>query len=108
MKYHTRDEGNYTIIALTGDVDLNYSPRAREQILQQLSDRRHVLVDLSGVAYIDSSGIASLIEGLQYAKNNHLSFGLVGVSPAAHQVIQLARLDRVFKIYETVEDALTN
>lgn len=108
MNYHTRNEGNYTVIALTGDVDLNCSPKAREQILQQLSDRRHVLVDLSGVAYIDSSGIASLIEGLQYARKNNLGFGLVGVSKAAQQVIQLARLDRVFSIYENVEAALTN
>lgn len=106
MKYHTRNEGNYTVIALTGDVDLNYSPKAREQILEHLKDRRHVLVDMSGVSYIDSSGIASLIEGLQFAKNNNLNFALVGVSKAAYQVIQLARLDRVFSIYENVETAV--
>ena len=104
--YPTRREGSYLVIALDGEVDLYYSPQARQQILQALEDGESVLVDLSAVEYIDSSGVASLVEGYQLARSRGLGFGLVGVSPAAMQVLQLARLDTVFPIYGDIEEAL--
>ena len=106
MEYKTTTEGNCTIIALTGEVDLQTSPQAREQILQALKNNLHVLVDLSEVEYIDSSGIASLVEGYQDAKSRNLSIGLVNISAAARQVLQLARLDQVFPIFDNVADGL--
>ena len=65
-----------------------------------------MLVDLSQVTYIDSSGVASLVEGFQTAKKMQLRFGLVGVSSAALSVLKLARLDRVFPIHATVKDRI--
>lgn len=105
MTYQTSQNGPYTIIALTGEVDLSYSPMARRQILDHLGQKQNVLVDLSKVAYIDSSGVASLVEGLQYAKSNDLTFGLVGTSKSAMQVLKLARLDKVFTLYDSINDA---
>ncbi|MFO1435111.1 MAG: STAS domain-containing protein [Gammaproteobacteria bacterium] len=58
------------------------------------------------VTYIDSSGVASLVEGYQTAKKRKLRFGLVGVSEAALSVLKLARLDKVFPIHATVKDRL--
>ena len=102
MKFDVRTEGEYTVIALKGEVDLHCSPQAREQILKYLGDNCHVMVDLSGVEYIDSSGIASLIEGYQLAKRGKLQFSLVGVSEPAMQVLKLARLDKVLPIRNSV------
>ena len=104
MEYGTRTEMGYRVLELNGEVDLHYSPQARKQILQLLKDGCDLLVDLSAVEYIDSSGVASLVEGYQLAKNDNLRFGLIGVSEAAMQVLQLARLDKVFPIYNSVED----
>ncbi len=104
--YPTHKAGDYLVIALNGEVDLYYSPRAREQILGALESGAHVLVDLSAVEYIDSSGVASLVEGYQLAREKGLRFALVGVSQAAMQVLQLARLDTVFPIYEDLDAAL--
>ena len=101
MTYKTHREDAYMIIDLSGDVDLHHSPEAREQILAQIKARHNVLVDLSAVTYIDSSGVASLVEGLQQAKQHQLEFGLVGVSDPVLQVLQLARLDKVFKIHDS-------
>ena len=108
MEYPTRSEGPFVVISLTGEVDMNYSPQARRQILDHLDERSHVLVDLSKVSYIDSSGVASLVEGLQKAKSNQLRFGLVGASRASMMVLRLSRLDRVFPLYGSLEDALRN
>ena len=60
MRYNTREVDSYTVIELQGEVDLSCSPEARKQILDQLSQKKHLLVDLSAVTYIDSSGVASL------------------------------------------------
>jgi anti-sigma B factor antagonist len=106
MDYPVRTEGTYAVISLTGEVDMHCSPKARQQILDQLNASLSVLVDLSAVDYIDSSGIASLVEGLRVAKSNQLSFGLVGVSKPALQVLELAKLDKVFPIHETAADAM--
>ncbi len=106
MEYSKRTEGPYTIISLSGEVDLHYSPQVREQLLGCLKGDQNVLVDLSAVSYIDSSGVASLVEGFQVAKKKSLKFGLVGVSDSAMQVFQLARLDKVFPIHQTVSDRI--
>ncbi len=104
MQYRIDKKGVFTIIMLSGDVDLQYSPEAREQILKYLNESHHVMVDLSEVKYIDSSGVASLVEGYQVAKSKNLQFGLLGVSATAMQVLQLARLDQVFPIYQSIDE----
>jgi anti-sigma B factor antagonist len=86
-----------------GEIDLACSNQTREAILGQLNGKNHVLVDLAGVEYIDSSGIASLVEGYQRARAMGLRFGLVAVSDAARKVLELARLDQVFPIHDSVE-----
>lgn len=103
-KYNTKEEQGYAIIELDGEVDLSCSPDARKQILECLGAKKDLLVDLSGVTYIDSSGVASLVEGYQTAKKKSLKFGLVGVSAAAMNVLQLARLDKVFPIHASIEE----
>ena len=77
---------------------------AREAILTSLEDGHNTLVDMSAVVYIDSSGVASLIEGFQLAKEKRLEFGLVGISSFAMDVLKMARLDKVFKIYESIDE----
>lgn len=105
MKYPVCDHGNFTVISLTGEVDLNFSPQAREQILKCLKQNKNLLVDLSQVEYIDSSGVASLVEGYQLARQQKQQFALVGVSRAVMQVLQLARLDKVFPIFDSMDAA---
>ena len=106
MKYNTKEEKGYAIIELDDEVDLSCSPDARKQILDCLGANKHLLVDLSQVTYIDSSGVASLVEGYQTAKKKSLKFGLIGVSDAAMNVLQLARLDKVFPIHASVDERL--
>jgi len=105
MSYEVRLEKGYAVVGLSGEVDLYKSPDARAVILKCIGDGQHTLVDLSQVDYIDSSGVASLVEGLQMARDNSLSFGLVGVSNTAMNVLKLARLDKVFPLYASVESA---
>jgi anti-sigma B factor antagonist len=63
-------------------------------------------VNLLSVKYIDSSGIASLLEALKEARNNRKKFVLFGLTVAVREVLQLTRLTKVFEIYENEDEAL--
>lgn len=104
MSYASSKHNDYTVISLIGEIDLNQSPQARKQILDSINKGQHLLIDLSGVDYIDSSGVASLVEGFQAARSKRLKFALVGVSDTALQVLQLSRLDSVFTLYSTLSE----
>ena len=106
MHVRIETESPYTLIHLEGEVDLNTSPQARAAILEALSRNAPLFVDLSLVAYMDSSGVASLVEGYQTARRQNLRFALVAVAPAVFGVLRLARLDRVFPIHASLAEAL--
>jgi anti-sigma B factor antagonist len=99
------EQDGFLVVVLEGDVDLASSPEARKAVLSSL-ERGSVMVDLSAVDYIDSSGVASLVEGYQISKDKGVRFGLVGVSESALMVLQLAHLDKVFPIFPSVKAAL--
>jgi anti-sigma B factor antagonist len=107
MKHEISERQGITVIALKGEVDLENSPAARKLILRSIDDANRVLVDLSGVTYIDSSGVASLVEALQASKKNGTGFALAAPSEPTRRVLELARLDKVFTIHETVDAGLT-
>ena len=104
MKINIQQEDEYTNIGFDGGVDLSSSSDARKSIIEVLEQNKNILIDLILVSYIDSSGVASLVEGYQIAKKQSLKFGLVGISDAAMSVLKLARLDQVFPIYNSKEE----
>ncbi len=106
MTYQVTKRGGFAIVHLVGDVDLSCSPEARKVILDSLAAAQPTLVEMSEVSYIDSSGVASLVEGYQTAKKKHLEFGLVAVSEPAMSVLELARLDKVFPIHASLDERL--
>jgi anti-sigma B factor antagonist len=106
VSFEVDDEQGYLVIRFAGEIDLYGSPHAREVILNCLEQKRNTVIDLSAVNYIDSSGVASLVEGYQLAKNKQLEFGLVNVSEAAMNVLQLAHLDKVFPIHASLSERL--
>ena len=65
MTFSIEQKSGYAVVYLTGEVDLSRSPEARKAILGCLQKNENLLVDLSAVNYIDSSGIACLVEGYQ-------------------------------------------
>ena len=104
MKINIQQGDNYTNVGFDGAVDLSSSSDARKNIIEILEHKRNILIDLSLVNFIDSSGVACLVEGYQIAKKQSLKFGLIGVSDAAMSVLKLARLDQVFPIYNSKEE----
>jgi anti-sigma B factor antagonist len=103
-----RAVGEATIIDITGDIDLSSSPDLRKVLLRELKEKKtpRVIVNMSKVRYIDSSGVASLVEGLKASRDTGMRFALVGLSKGAREVLQLSRLIKIFEIHDNEEQAL--
>ena len=94
------------VVALSGEIDMEEAPRVRRALLDSLKQKKDILVDMSQMTYIDSSGVASLIEGLQAAREQKNDLALVSVNPRARRVLGLAQLDKVFTIHADLATAL--
>lgn len=99
----TLTEAGHAVVRLAGEVDLSWSAQVRQAVLAALNGGGPVAVDLAAVRYIDSSGIAALVEGFQNARGRGQRFVLIAVSAPVRSVLKLARLDRVFEIHESLE-----
>ena len=99
MSIEQKINGDVGTLILGEEIDLDNSPKVRENIKELLNSTKIVEVNLANVSYIDSSGIASLIEGMQMAKElAGKEFHLVDVSNEVMKVIELAHLDKIFSI----------
>ena len=108
MQISSRELDKTTIFDLTGDIDLANSPAVRKAVLREMRDKRtpRVVMNMSKVRYIDSSGVASLVEGLKASRDVGSRFILFGLSTSAREVLQLSRLLRIFEVYDNEEQAL--
>lgn len=95
------------VIQISGEVDMNSAPRLREKLRKTFDMKPNaVIVKLTEVTYMDSAGVAVLVEALQWAKKEKILLILAEPSKAARGVIQMARLEKFFMISENVETAL--
>lgn len=95
------------VIKVNNDVDMYTSPEFRKKIVNSVSKAKtKLIIDLSGVTYIDSSGIAILIDGLKRCIEKKISFFLAQPSKAVLDMLELALLEDVFNIKDTLEEAL--
>lgn len=99
----TEQQGDWAVVKLGGEVDLSWSQQARRAVLDALGKAQKVAVNLAAVTYIDSSGIAALVEGFQNARGKGQTFVLVAVSEPVLAVLKLARLDKVFAIRASLD-----
>ncbi len=108
MQISARRMDKTTILDISGDIDLAHSTEVRRMVLLEFRENRtpRVILNLRNVNYIDSSGVASLVEGLKASRDVGSRLILFGLSPIAHEVLQLSRLLKIFEIYDTEDKAL--
>lgn len=96
------------VLPLEGEIDLHVSPRVSQKLGEITRAKPgRVVVDLSRVTYIDSSGLAVLIEGMQNVEEYGGRFALAGLQENVRSIFETARLDQVFLIYPHVDAALS-
>lgn len=96
-----------TVLSPVGDVDLTASPTLRNELKRvQMSRPARVVIDLSRVPYMDSSGVATLVEAMQISRKNGTKLVLCAMQPRVKSIFEIARLDSVFTIVPDVAAAL--
>jgi anti-sigma B factor antagonist len=106
VKISVRDVGDVKVVEVEGDVDLGSSPAFRHTLLDSLPRAKTVAVNLTAIRYIDSSGIATLIEALKRSQTLNMQFVLFGLSPAVQEVFRLTHVFRLFRIFQNEQEAL--
>lgn len=108
MAISIRQSNKITIVDVVGDITLHNTPEVRKVLLDLLKEKRasRVVMNLTSVKYIDSAGVASLVEGLKVSREMKSGFALFGLSRTAREVLELTRLIKVFEVYNTEEEAL--
>jgi len=100
--------GTTTIVVPTGDIDLSCAAVLRTrlgEIQAQMPER--LVVDLAKVPYMDSSGVATLVEGMQVARRNNSKLVLCNLQERVRSIFEIARLDMVFTIVDDIHQAMT-
>lgn len=107
MKVEQRTVKGIPVLDVSGDVDLSTSPDLRRRLLETLGPASsRLVVNLEDVSYMDSSGLATLVEAFQSARGHHGNLALCCLSQRLRRIFELARLDSVFPIHEVESDAL--
>lgn len=110
MQIAARPATGGTILDIQGDIDLAHSPAVRKALLQEIKEKKtpKVFLNLEKVRYIDSSGIASLVEGLKASRDLGSRLILYGLSKSVREVMELSRLQKIFEIHESEAQALAS
>jgi anti-sigma B factor antagonist len=104
-----RMDGDAAIAEIRGEIDLHNSPDMRSAIFDLLAKTvvKRLILNLSQVPYMDSSAIAVLVEALQKLRPTGGRVMLVDLQPRVKGLLQIARLDSIFILAETEQQALT-
>jgi anti-sigma B factor antagonist len=106
MKISVRDVGAAKIVEVDGDVDLGTSGTLRRTLFAALPETSILALNLDAIRYIDSSGIATLIEVLNDSRRLDKQFVLFGLSAAVEEVFRLTHVTRIFRIAQTEQEAV--
>ncbi|MEC4806119.1 MAG: STAS domain-containing protein [Jaaginema sp. PMC 1079.18] len=105
--YTTQDGTIVTVLAPSGRLDITTAWQFRLKLQECISKTsRHVVVNLSQVNFIDSSGLTSLVAGMRDADKVNGTFRICNVHPEAKLVFEVTMMDSVFEIFETEKEAL--
>ena len=100
-----RASGDFHVIELTGDIDVETARTLRSHIVERVGDAAaRIIIDLSGVDFMDSSGLGALVSGWQLTRDEG-EFRIAGASSIVRRVLSITGMEEVFTLYPTVEEA---
>lgn len=104
----TRTVGDFTVLEVSGEVDVYTAPRLREAIIDQTSAGNfNLVIDLSRVEFLDSTGLGVLVGALKRIRDNEGSLTLAAAPSRILKVFKVTGLTKIFTLTETVEEATT-
>ena len=108
MQLSNIKQDDVVICNIVGDIDINSSPDIRKSFEKLVSGKEgKMVINLSKVSYIDSSGLATLVELLKKTKNYGGIMKLSGLTEKVRGLFEITKLEKLFQIYETSENAVS-
>jgi len=96
------------VLQLTGEVDMYSAPQLREQVVELVDGGvRHIIADLRGVDFLDSTGLGALVGSLKRLRTHDGSFKVVASGGRTLRILQITGLTRAFALHSSVMDAMT-
>ncbi len=107
LNISSKANNGIVLVRVAGEIDMFTSPNLRDTLLPCFNpSTTGIVVDLSGVSFMDSSGIATLVEGLQWSRKENRKFILTGLGKTVFNALSLTKLDNVFSIEADADTAL--
>jgi len=104
---HSHSEGDWTVLTVAGELDVVGAPDLRQSVMDAVKTGRHRLVlDLSGVDFIDSFGLGVLVGALKRVRLLDGDLMVIVPEPRVRRVLEVCDLDRVFTIHRSLADAM--
>ena len=104
MNVKSYDQDGVTVFQVNGEINISTSPELRK--LFEKEPRKKIVIDFEKVTYVDSSGLATLVEVLKRAKTQGGSLGLAAMSDKVKSLFEITKLDKLFSIFQNQKDAL--
>ena len=100
----------YVALILEGSIDSATSPKLRLVLRESfLQPNKGVIIETSGIHYMDSSALATMVEGLQLAEKEKKHFCLAGkITDKIIHLLEISRLEEIFPRYTSLEEALAS
>ena len=103
----TLGQSRSNVLPLKGEIDLHVSPSVTASLNEMINNKpARMIVDLSDVSYIDSAGLAALIQAMQKVEGYGGKFMLAGLQETVRSIFEISRLDQVFQIFPDADSAL--
>ena len=105
MEVKSIEKDGVVIFQVSGEINISTSPELRKQFEKQTAKK--VVVDLEKVNYVDSSGLATLVEMLKKTRSQGGSLGLSGMSDKVRSLFEITKLDKLFLIAKNQDEAVS-
>lgn len=102
-----KDVNGRQVLDVKGEIDVYTAPQFKEAVDKMVNaGQKHLLIDMSGVRYMDSSGFGALLSAMKRLKPDGGTISLINVSAPIDRILRITRLNQVFATYDTLDEAI--
>lgn len=104
-----RKVANFPVLAVTGEIDIYTAPLFKQAVVNLVSDgNTHVVIDLSGVTFMDSSGFGTLLGATRRLRPNGGALHLAAPNSTIQRMLRLTHLDTIMQVHATTDEAVNS
>ncbi len=101
-----RSDGDWVVVTAAGDIDVYTAPRLKRALTEEIDrGHHHIVLDMTQVKFMDSTGLAVMVGGLKKVKAKHGTLELAGPNDQIRRILTITDLVKILPVHDSVEDA---